>query len=783
MFGFLLRIVETGSIRADSLESPLAKFMLLVSLLIAFLQDPAAGDLDQLLTQAQSASPAQALVLAEDFEAPADEQWLKGAAGRLPELEGVSSLCLARVLALTGAPAGGVYLVDLLDPERPSLASAALATLRLETFGLDEGTQKALGDWLAGHAVEDHPELYTEAALVLFEIGDGARRRAARRLLAAAGRVEEEKVRSLALLTLARAGDLDNDDVLDELERLAAGFGPHAALAQSLLQNLEQRERYRNKLAYLESRYETESAVKGRAQNEGDLRLLWEVLRHIETLHMEGEQFSREELVAAAADGLLRRLDPHSSYLSGKEYGEFMFDIRPEYGGIGAYVDTRDEVFTIIRPIYSGPAYEKGLLSGDKILSVDGWSTLNQPNDEIIKRLKGKPGTFVNIEVHRRGWSESRKFDIERRLIEIPTLRSERFPGGVLYLELLSFAEDVGVAIEEQVAAAKAEGWLSGVVLDLRNNSGGLLTQAVAVCDVFLDSRQLIVSTRTRAGEIEKHFTREKAAVSDGIPLTVLVNEYSASASEIVAGALSAHGRATLIGERTHGKGSVQRLLPLRSLPDELFDDANRNYYWDEWEEFVDSNRNQKYDYGPRIKLTLAYYFLPDGSTIHTLRDHEGRVVEQGGVEPDVAVAFPEFDLRDLKELDRLIGESAFREYALNLYEENPEVAVDLAEFDGKDPLRYPGWDAYYEGLETDLKADVVRQWVRLNLRQVVSDARGKVFAGNRAMGDFVEDPQLQRAIQQVFQDAGKDIQQVPEYTAVVAAGAANGAETPSQEG
>ena len=742
--------------------------MLFTALILAFaaqdLQDP--GDLDALLSASSQESAASILALADEYLLPTDTGWEKQLVDRLPEADARQKLLLGRILAQHDSLAAGEPLLTLLEEGDPELVRGALSTLGLPTFTYDETVQQALGDWLTSHQAGDQLELYTEVAVTLFAVGDGTRRRAARQMMRNLLLSEDTRERRAAALALGRVGDLDDPTTLDELELLSLGIGPDAVLAKSLLERYEQSKRFKEKQEVYD-RLLSSRDPKGGASDPGDLTILDEILQHIEFRHMEGDKFTREELVGAAADGLLGRLDPHSNYMSGEEYKEFVFDMKPEYGGIGAYVNTINGVFTISRPIYSGPAYEVGLLSGDQVLEVDGWSTIDQPMDETISRLKGKPGTNVEVKVFRRGWTEPREFSISRRRIELPTLAYEDLPGGILYLDLVNFSDDCGAQIRSAIRDAESRSTLNGVVLDLRDNPGGYLSEAVQVADVFLPPGKLVVSTRSRTEAPEKFYTMESAAVDESIPVMVLINKYSASASEIVAGALSIHHRAKAVGMRTHGKGSVQNLIPLRSLRDEPWVDENRNSRFDPWEEYRDRNSNGEHDFGPRIKLTMAYYYLPDGSTIHTRRDHEGRVVEKGGVQPDIEVDFPELDIASLRELDRLVGESAFRNYAEDLYAQNPEVAVDLAEYDARDVTRYPGWDEFYAQLGTTLDDDEVRRWVRRRLRAVVSDARGKVFAGSGFFGDFLEDPQLAVAIQQILQDAGLTVAEVPEYASV----------------
>jgi carboxyl-terminal processing protease len=731
--------------------------ILLPTLLLLFAQEPS-DTLGPLLEEAAQATPAAVLRLADRSELLFEDSWQDAAVARLAEADPTAQLLIARMLTQSGDLRGREALLALLKGER-SQQLAALATLRLGTFDADKAALAGIVEMIGDLVPEDDAVLYSEACLTLSEAGDGANRRAAMRYLQRTRESVDDETQRQGALALGRSGALLNTDTIDLLEEMANGIGPEAAVAASLLDQQEQRERFRAKLEAIERvRIEREEAEGDQTLlTSGDVEMLETILRMVQSDHMEGEKFDREELIAAAADGLLKTLDPHSTYFTGKEYSEFWFDLNPEYGGIGAYVRTTDGIFTIVRPIYSGPAFEAGLLSGDKVLSVDGWSTADQPDDEIIKRLKGPPGTTVLLELFRDGWSEPREFELGRRKIELPVLQSELLPDGVLYLELVSFTVDCGPLVAHAIREAQQQGELRGVILDLRNNPGGSLDQAVAICDIFLDRGQLVVTTRARIGEVERHVTRTPALVNEDIPLTVLVNEYSASASEIVAGALSVHGRATTIGSRTHGKGSVQVLRRLPGLPDERYIDGNRNRIKDEWEEYEDRNGNGEYDFGPKVKLTIAYYYLPDGSTIHTQRDHQGRVTQKGGVQPDETVEFWRYEPIVLRELDRLLEKGRFREYADQILADDLELATSIAQFDGRDISRYPAWGEFYASLETFLDEDVVRQWVRRALRasEQVSDARGSLFPGGGFRGDYQEDPQLEAAIRRIMQKAG----------------------------
>ncbi len=713
--------------------------------------------------------------MADEWELGDSQLWRE----RLQESLGDSArlnLFAARLLARSGSAIAASELIDLLRSTSPEtdhgLQEAALATVGLPVFALNEEAQKALARILSGDgelspSTAANPahgyEFLAEVAVTLHQIGDGPHRRTALRRLRTMSATESREGREAGALALAQTGSVLSAQATEILETIAAEPGVRGRLASSLLEQQEQQMRYRAKLRALEDLYQSEGEAEG-------LEVLEEVLASVSLRHMEGDRFTQEELVSAAADGLLRRLDPYSNFLTAEEVKEFMFDIHPEYGGIGAYVNTVDGFFTIVRPIYSGPAFEVGLRTGDRILSVEGWSTIEQSNDEIIRRLKGPPGTDVTAEIFRKGWSAPREIQIPRRKIALPILQQEMLPGGVLYLELVSFSEDCGARIQRAISEAQATGRLEGVVLDLRNNPGGLLHEAVQVCDVFLKKGETVVVTRSRDEGEEVHKTVAPPAVDKNLPMVILVNRHSASASEIVSGALSIHGRAITVGERTHGKGSVQNLVRLKGVRDERWADENRNGMWDEWERYEDRNNNGVYDFAPRVKLTIAYYFLPDGSSIHTQRDHEGKVIEDGGVEPNVAVNVPSFPPATLRELDRLVGADVFRDYASGILASDPDLAVELAEYDALDEALYPGFEEFFSGLETILLPKDVRSWIRLRLRESVADSRGRGFPGNGFQGDYQEDTQLAEAIRQVLRLAGRDVAMVKEYAVALPA-------------
>lgn len=676
-----------------------------------------------------------------------------------------------RVQAYAEKPKGQERIISLLKSGDNVMVSATLQTLSLKEFYGNQEVFEELENHVQTIVAEQSPELWTSMHLCLIEQAPAKIRRQSLRELRKGIESNNKEIQRKSILALGRSSTPLNETEHELLQTISRELSNDAQTAKIILEKIEQKNRFRAKVETLEELLAAQNL--NFKSNKGDLDVLEELIIRVQKQHMEGESFSREELINAAADGLLRRLDPHSTFLSGSEYEEFLFDMNQAYGGIGAYVNTVDGFFTITRPIYSGPAYAAGLLSEDRILSVDGWSTKDQSNDEIIKRLKGEPGTTVVLEVFRRGWLEAKPIEVERATIQIPTVRHDILPGKILYIELLSFSSDVARRLYQVITEAQTNENINGVVLDMRNNPGGYLSEAVSICDLFLPKNKLVVTTKSRTGKDKEYRTRARALIQEDIPLSILINEYSASASEIVSGALSIHGRATTVGARTYGKGSVQNLLPMSTSQDEPFRDSSqdepRNGIFDPWEEYQDKNKNGKYDYGDRIKLTIAYYYLPDGSTIHTQRDYEGRVIQEGGVTPDIEASFSEVSYIEAREISHLLETNAIQDYAKRLMENFPSKAVQLAINDMHKVSEYPEWENFYQETETQLDSQIVRKWVRRQLRTLVSDSRGKVFPGNGFYGDYVEDPVLRMAIQTLLKETKLPYESLPEYSGLIA--------------
>jgi len=306
------------------------------------------------------------------------------------------------------------------------------------------------------------------------------------------------------------------------------------------------------------------------------------------------DDISIEELMDKALEGMLSNLDAHSNYLKQKDYKKLKVQTDGEFGGLGITVGIRDGALTVIAPIEGTPADKAGLESGDIILKIDDESTINMSIDDAVSRMRGKVGDPINLAIVREGEMKPLNIHIVRGIITIESVYTSRIGDDVLYVRVTSFdkkvASDVSKAINEQKATTK------GIVLDLRNNPGGLLDQAVNLVDLFVDEGD-IVSQKGRYESDKKVYAASKRKTLTQVPMVVLVNGGSASASEIVSGALQDHKRAVIIGENTFGKGSVQVVMPITSTE--------------------------------AIKLTIARYYLPSGRTIQAV-----------GVKPDIEV-FP----------------------------------------------------------------------------------------------------------------------------------------------
>ncbi|WP_372694592.1 S41 family peptidase [Immundisolibacter sp.] len=325
-----------------------------------------------------------------------------------------------------------------------------------------------------------------------------------------------------------------------------------------------------------------------------ELRLFSEVLGIIRQNYVE--PITDSDLLKSAIRGMLTGLDPHSAYLEDDEFQELKEGTSGEFGGLGIEVGMEDGFVKVISPIDDTPAQRAGIQAGDLVIRLDDTAVKGMSLSEAVKKMRGKPGTDITLTVVREGEERPLQITITRAIIKVNSVRSRTLSPGYGYLRVSQFQTNTGRKLREAVTTLKEgnEGGLKGLVLDLRNNPGGVLTAAVSVSDAFI-TQGLIVYTEGRAPEAEQKFSATSGDVLEGVPIVVLVNAGSASASEIVAGALQDNGRAIIMGEKTFGKGSVQTILPIR-------EDA-------------------------ALKLTTARYYTP-----------KGRSIQAEGIEPDVTL-------------------------------------------------------------------------------------------------------------------------------------------------
>lgn len=650
------------------------------------------------------------------------------------------------------------------DPETAAAAVGLLSNTRFRTLP-SETRVEASEKMLDIATSSDHaPLLRLRAARAAHVLGRGQDRRNARRELLDFLRSSDSEIRGSAALALAAIGDEITGPLASELERMSTLPGERGSLAMSYLARERSRRHADSKLRELERMYSEKRLPEELAQFNA-------VMQMVEKIHLDGDKVSRKELLDAALDGMLVAMDQHSSYMSPQTYSKFFQDLEAEYGGIGAYVgeDPNDGLFSIKRPIYSGPAYRAGLSTDDKIVRIGDWSTLGQPVDAIIKRLKGKPGTSVDLYVWRRGMdpgqidrpTEDMIVTVVREQIEIPSVKVDMLPGHIGLVELRDFSRVASKEVREGLSQLKRQG-MKSLIFDLRSNSGGLLPEAVNVADLFLPPDKDVVRTESRIYPSNTHRTRNEPFIDPDIPMVVLVDRYSASAAEIVAGALQDHGRAELVGERTFGKGSVQDLVKVFDTTDDEWRDENGNGRYDSWERLTkDHDGDGEFDFAPRVKITIAQYLLPSGRSIHRELDEDRNIVQDGGIEPDHEVQRERIDYWRLEEFDRINRkERAARQYVDDHWEAYQDLFRQLAYCDFKNPELYPDFAELYESLSTPLPEDDVRYLLRQAVRRRVQDARGSEFP----FADFQEDAQAQRAITLLLEKLGQTPDQFKEF-------------------
>ncbi len=344
--------------------------------------------------------------------------------------------------------------------------------------------------------------------------------------------------------------------------------------------------------------------------NPNQVEFLSEVLQKVKSDYVEEK--TDKELMEAAASGILSYLDPHSSYLNDEDNKDLHEQTKGEFGGLGIEITMEMSVVKIIAPIEGTPAERAGIKAGDYIIKIEGETVVGMSITDVVKKLRGKPGTKVEITVIRKGERAPLDVKLEREIIKVKAVRSAKFKD-VAYIKINSFSAKAYEGLEKELKKiikeiAKDEIELRGLVLDLRNNPGGLLDQAVRVSDAFLNKGDTIVSIKGR--NVEERFYKDDSDENlvAGLPIVVLINEGSASASEIVSGALQDNKRAVVMGIKSFGKGSVQTIIPLKNNDGAL-------------------------------RMTTALYYTPSGKSI-----------QAQGIEPDVEVVDAKIEKQKLSD-------------------------------------------------------------------------------------------------------------------------------------
>ncbi len=320
--------------------------------------------------------------------------------------------------------------------------------------------------------------------------------------------------------------------------------------------------------------------------------LFGEVLEKINKEYVD--EINQSESMDSAIDGLLQSLDPYSSYMSPEVFNEMQTETSGEFGGLGIEVTMESGVVKVISPIDDTPASKAGIRAGDYIVKIDNTQVQGKSLSEAVDLMRGPVGSGIELTIRRRGEKKALTFYIVREIIEIKSVKADLLDKNIGYIRLTSFNENSGNQIEKEIKNLEKNKDLNAYILDLRNNPGGLLSQAIKISDFFLDSGEIVSTKSRKASENRKWFAKE-GDLTNGKTLIVLINYGSASASEIVAGALKDHKRAILLGENSFGKGSVQSIIPLKNKG--------------------------------AIRLTVAKYYLPSGKSISEV-----------GVSPDIEI-------------------------------------------------------------------------------------------------------------------------------------------------
>ncbi|MEK7612221.1 MAG: S41 family peptidase [Patescibacteria group bacterium] len=332
-----------------------------------------------------------------------------------------------------------------------------------------------------------------------------------------------------------------------------------------------------------------------------DFALFWEAWNLLKNTHLKGEEVSNQDFLYGAIEGITTAIgDPNTNFFRPEDSKKFEEDISGKFGGIGAEIGMREDQVVVVAPLKASPAEKAGLKSGDSIIAVDGHPTAGLTVGDAVKYIRGPIGQAVVLSILREGWSEIKDISIVRDTITVPTLKHEVLDGNISHISIYSFNEIAPREFAEAALAATLNN-TNGIILDVRNDPGGYLEVAINIAGWFLNKGDIVVSEKFKSGP-DRVFRADGNGLLKNIPVVVLMNQGSASASEILAGALRDQRGTKLVGEHSFGKGTVQELLPLRD--------------------------------GSKLKITIANWLLPNGT-----------IIEENGLKPDIEVTITEADV------------------------------------------------------------------------------------------------------------------------------------------
>ncbi len=464
-----------------------------------------------------------------------------------------------------------------------------------------------------------------------------------------------------------------------------------------------------------------ESPAQSKKTLYGELNIFSRVIDKVQKNYVE--EVSPEDLIEPAIEGMLQSLDPHSTFLDADEYKELQIGTRGEFGGLGIRIGIRDEILTVISPLEGTPAYRIGILAGDRIVEIEGKSTRRITLEDAVKKLRGKPGTEVTITIHREGVEEPLEFTITRAVIKLKAVPYYgMLKDDIGYVRLANFSRTVGSEFKAAIDALSNLG-IEKLILDLRGNTGGLLPEAVEISDYFLEKGRPIVSTKGRNRNANNEYQATRSPICGDRPLVVLVDRGSASASEIVAGAIQDYDKGLILGTLTFGKGSVQNLIPLQG--------------------------------GTALKLTTAKWYTPSGRCIDKGKKEEEQdeevppdtfytsgkrvVYGGGGITPDFELELPTPTTLESRAAGHLfefaVSYTASHKDIGEGFEVSPEM---LGEF--KDLLREK------EVTFTDQEFSEAEPFIKKYLKAEIAEKLWGTTGRYEAL--FPEDPLVQKALE-----------------------------------